>query len=337
MFKPFTTALLSMCKTKILFILSFLLCISAYAQQKIVSSTYINPHLYPNKTTNGRFILDWDDFDHKMALDEKGIIAFDRDKKKGQNQSIIFNLSAGKILWYPGHKNTSDPVKEEQIKKRKAILQKRYATVLYKGARTGENDNVYLSQGRAAYGRAIDGRTSKEANLNAHTHFVKHLESFLSLGLHSKSLLYAYSEFGFPYAGKENLQLMTTSQVYNRHSHGPVLQLTAMRSATRKNGDLLKTRISGTTMFEKHQDGKLSVYQENDAIGSYALARRLYYYAWLNNTASLEYEIGLVYKNSKEKTPFGACIERAKQITDSIGRAGVMQTPIAVMRDFYTG
>ena len=316
-------------------------------QNKIpVNSIYVTPSNYPEKKTRNGYAPTWKDMGNRMNYDLSiwnsagDSIDFGLALSDGGGWHIGTPVAQGAsalgILDFDGiGKADRLPTGEREVLKEKPsdayiqglIDKAKNAGVEnshYYGPKVGETDQVFCrSAARMASAPVPRTRRKKMALFN------DFIDAQMEGG-NADVVMFEHAMFGYFYTPKEQIASMISTQFWHstRGSASPVV-MTNCRGASKQYGDLIDAQFSQMTSAKNDEFGQYTG-ELNRSACDLSYARQMYYYNWLTNLANGRWEIGTTY-------PFTEFFARAQKVTRSIGRPGPVQTPIALVLDFYNG
>ena len=323
------------------------------------------PQVYPYKLNTRKFPanqkkkyqpLCWADFDN--------IMVFPTDKKVSKNlgQSKVwkfleFNVGkTGRVPELAGA-NPQRGLTESEA----AELKKRAGkSALYMGGKTGESDATFAHLGEKWFAKNFPNSQFGQ--------YLKLLYFAENLAQRSHGQIgYGHNLWGHHYMAKNLPISIHKAQLFYRNTLNPMVHMCFLRGASRQYGLSYWTQFSGAIDLkndkfidknrkqlekllaiqkkrelnsrEKHKLMKLRRRSSRTPTGgnSYSATRRMLYYNWLVGSRAFKFELGHVYRGSAKLTPIGQSMKHIVSLQKSQKHPGIMQTPIAIMTDFFQG
>ena len=299
----------------------------------------------------------WADFGNRMMFTASPGVAR-QFRQKGPRYFVSFNIGkTGRVPEIAG----ANPQRGPSLKEARMMQKRTPRDMLYQGGQTGESDATFAHLAKDWY--ATELPRTQLGQYQDLLYFAENL-SQRSYGY----IAYGHNLWAHHYMAKNLPISISKAQIFYRNTFNPMVHFTMLRGAARQNGLSYWTQYSGVidrktdryrqkhrriyekllakskrqelTAREKHKlmtSRRKSLENTNAHGNSYSATRRMLYYAWLSGCRAFKYEIGTVYRGSDKLTPAGLSMKHISLLQNKSGHPGEMQTPIALMMDFYQG
>jgi hypothetical protein len=220
-----------------------------------------------------------------------------------------------------------------------------YPNVIFGGGQTAEVDGDFIWLHPQYYGRLPVGPGARA--------FPFAYLDFTESNLKRSGVPYLLQQhnqgWGTHYVAKERAMSLGGPQLFYRGSASIVDYLATARSAARQYPHPMAVQFSGqpnllvSNTTEVLNNGATPIYTlQTGAYGenyhkSYALNRQALYLSWLNGASSFNWEVGEFINSvaADFPSPLGTFTKKASDLIASFGPTGPVQTPIAIISEFY--
>ncbi len=255
----------------------------------------------------------------------------------------IMSSGCGKLIYAPGNGEAPFAYSLTQI----TNFTQAYTNMIYVGARVAEMDDIIWWGYAGFYNRNPVG----PGNTIFPVAWQDELEADSMRGDAPYMSVQHNALWAFPYTAEDRITSVINAQIMARDGHVPIPEFAMLRSVSRQYPG--PTSVQFSSVVGLSPTNWPAVLNSNAAPiwgqpgtniygKSYALARQMTYFAWLNGANYFCYEGGPVVRNAGSggnpwsfvTTPLGQFDIAVDNLMDSFGPTGPVQTPIAMMSDF---